>query len=171
MKRVVAAAALLLLGSCSGGAQKNAGNDAVIAVGVKANLAGVDVDSATAVDVAVSNGVVTLTGQARDARERIAYTNAARSVDGVTSVVDRLNVNPRLRGLREQTTDAALAARVAAAIAAQAGVNVFTIKTTAHDGVVTLDGSVPTPAIEKTVLDTARGVPGVRRVVAHLRLG
>lgn len=161
--------ALLLLVSCSGGASKNAGNDALVTAGVKAKLAGVDVDSATAVNVGVTNGAVTLSGQARDDGERSAYVAAARSVDGVTSVDDRLSVNPKLRGLREQSSDAALAARVSAAIAAQTGVNVFKIKTSAHDGVVTLDGSVPTPAIARTAVDAARGVSGVRRVVAHLR--
>jgi hyperosmotically inducible protein len=169
MKLVVAALALAVLASCAGG-QKNATNDALIGAGVKAKLAGVDADSATAVDVSVTGGRVVLAGQARNDGERQAYVRAARSVSGVSSVEDRLTVNPHLRGVREQSNDALLAARVAAAIAGQAGVNVFKVKTTARDGVVTLTGTVPSSSIARTILDTARGVSGVKRVVDRVAI-
>ena len=158
------------IAGCSGANQKDAGNDALATVAVKAKLAGVDVDSTTAVNVNVRNGVVTLTGQARNIGERDDYVAAARSADGVTSVVDRLAVNANVRGLREQSADAALAAKVAAAIAGQAGVNVFHVKTSARDGVVTLEGAVPSAAIEQTVIATARSVSGVKRVDARLTI-
>jgi len=43
-------------------------------------------------------------GEAHDAAARQAYVAAAKSVSGVTSVRDMLVINPKLQGLREQTT-------------------------------------------------------------------
>ena len=160
---------LLVLAACSnGGQQKVTHDDAYLTVVVKSKLASIDIDSTTAVNVNVNAGAVTLTGQARTAGERQAYVRAASSTDGVKSVADRLAVNPHLSGLREQTADATLAARVSAAIAAQAGINVLKVKVNAHRGVVTLDGTVPRESIARTIGDTVREVSGVTRVVDRM---
>lgn len=171
MRRLVA---LLLFGAvtaCSGGQQKNAenaGNDTYLTVAVKAKLTGVDVDSADAVGVASANGTVTLTGKAHSDAERQAYVAATRSVDGVRSVDDRLVIDPNERGIREQSADVTLAGKVSAAIAGQAGINVFHVKVSARDGVVSIEGTVPSNSIARTIVDTARGVDGVKRVVSAL---
>ncbi len=158
-----------LVTSCTNAQQQKAvHNDAYVTIAVKAKLATVDVDSTTAVHVSAANGAVTLTGEARTPAERLAYVQAARSVDGVTSVTDRLAVNPRLQGLREQSADATLEARVSAAIAGQAGLNAFHISVTARNGVVTLSGTVPQASIARTVRDTARSVSGVRQLIDHI---
>jgi osmotically-inducible protein OsmY len=169
MKGWTFALLLVLAASCSHGAQqKVTHNDAYLAVAVKSKLATIDIDSTTAVDVSVTNGAVTLRGEARTANEREAYISAARSVDGVSSVADHLTVNPHLRGLREQTADAALAGRVSAAIAAQAGVNVLHVAVSARGGIVTLKGAVPRESIARTISDTVRGVPGVKGVIDRI---
>ena len=67
--------------------------------------------------------------------------------------------------------DAALKVRVTAAMAAQAGANVFRIGTDVRAGVVTLTGTVPTPQVEQTVVRAAAGVPGVKRVNNRLKIG
>jgi len=146
----------------------DAAKNAYLAAAVAAKLATVDVNSTTSVQTSANAGVVTLKGEAHDAAARQAYVAAAKSVSGVTSVRDMLVINPKLQGLREQTDDVTLQARVAAAIAAQTGINVFHINTVAHKGTVTLDGSVPSRAIESTVLEAAHGVIGVRSIVNHL---
>lgn len=166
-------AALLLfaaVAACSGGQHKNAGDDAYLTIAVKAKLAGVDVDSADTVGVSVTVSTVTLTGKAHSEGERQAYAAAARSVDGVRDVDDRLVIDPREQGVREQSSDAALAAKVSAAIAGQAGINVFHVKVAAHDGVVSIQGTVSSDSIARTIVDTARGVDGVRRVVSRITL-
>lgn len=66
--------------------------------------------------------------------------------------------------------DAALKVRVMAAMADQAGGNVFHIGTDVRAGVVTLTGTVPTSQVEQTVVRAAAGVPGVKRVDNRLRL-
>jgi osmotically-inducible protein OsmY len=160
---------LVVAGSCSNAQQQQlTHSDGYLTVAIKSKLVTIDVDSTTAVNVNVERGTVTLTGQARTAAERQAYVRAANSIDGVKSVTDRLTVNPHLSGLREQTADATLAARVSAAIAAQAGINVFHISVKAHRGVVTLDGTVPRESIARTIRETARDVSGVRSVIDRI---
>jgi osmotically-inducible protein OsmY len=68
----------------------------------------------------------------------------------------------------KDASNAALAVRVSAAIAAEAGVNAFQVKSSASDGVVTLTGTAPNQRIDRTILDTVRAVPGVKRIVNHI---
>lgn len=171
MRILVALLLFAAFAACSGGQQRsveNAGNDTYVTAAVKAKLAGVDVDSADGVGVSVANGSVTLTGKAHSAAERQAYDAAARTVDGVHNVDDRLVVDPQERGIRERSADVGLAAKVSAAIAGQAGMNVFHVKVSARDGVVSIEGTVPSQSIARTIVDTARGVDGVKRVEPRL---
>lgn len=66
--------------------------------------------------------------------------------------------------------DTALKVRVTAAMATQAGANVFHIATDVREGVVTLTGTVPDSDIERTVVRAAGGVPGVKRVDNRLTI-
>jgi osmotically-inducible protein OsmY len=171
---IVALLVLFALGACSAGQQRQAqdsAQDAVLAGSVMTKLASVDVDAVTAIRVTASGGTVTISGQARSLQEKSQYVAAARTISGVDAIDDRIAVNPHLQGLRQQGSDAVLAGRVASAIAAQTGINVLRISTTAKSGVVTLRGTVPTKAIEQTVIGTARGVSGVRAVVSQMRVG
>lgn len=73
--------------------------------------------------------------------------------------------------VKQGAKDAALTAQVAGVMAAQSGVNAFSIKPSAHDGVVTLTGKVPTPEIKATILDAVRKVHGVERIVDQITIG
>lgn len=143
--------------------------DSLVLVGVRAKLLVVDADSATNVHVDVSHGIVTLTGQAHSGGERRRYTAAAASIPGAKGVRDEMSVNPRLRGISEAGKDTALEVRVSAAIASQAGVNVFRVTPVARRGVVTLRGSLPSRAIERVVVHAAH-VSGVARVIDDLAI-
>ena len=163
----------LLAAACSAQQQQRAQHSAqtaTLTAAVQAKLATVDADAATAVTVAAAGGTITLQGQARDAGERAAYVSAAAGVPGVTRVIDRLRVNPRLRGPREDFADMALAAKVNANIAAQAGVNVTRVKTSVRDGVVTLFGTVPSTSVKTTIVDTVRKTSGVKSVVDRIEV-
>lgn len=171
--RMLALCAAGALAACSAQQQKQAQqsvNSATLAGAVHAKLATIDPDSLTSVKVETGDGVVTLTGEAHSAREREQYASAAASVDGVTRVENRLTINPRLRGPRESVGDAALVAKVSANIAAQAGINAAKIQPSAHDGVVTLTGKVPSGALKTTILDTARKTAGVKSVVDRIEV-
>jgi osmotically-inducible protein OsmY len=69
---------------------------------------------------------------------------------------------------RVDITNGALEVKVSAAIASEAGVNAFHIAPHARGGVVTLTGTVPNHRILTTVLDTVRGVPGVKSVIDRI---
>ena len=172
--------AMVLLAGCSASSQKSAqdaasaapqaAQDALLAASVKTKLGTVDVDSTTSVHVDVDHGKVALSGEARTPAQRKQYEDAARSVNGVTSVTDELHVNPKLRGARESLGDAALAAKVMGAIAAQTGVNAVGIKAAAKDGTVTLTGSTDSMTKKTLIVDTARSVNGVAVLVDQITL-
>ncbi len=81
---------------------------------------------------------------------------------------DRLAADPRVRNAGREVSDAALSARVTAAVAGQAGINAFKISASARRGVVTLAGAVPSAAVAHTIVETTRSVSGVRGVVDRI---
>ncbi len=143
-------------------------NDALLATEVKAKLITVDVNSTASLGVHVSGGVATLTGAVRTPAARAKTVAAARSVKGITEVVDQLRVDPnvpdvgqRLGEAGQQLSDAALAGRIAGAIFTQTGKGV---KVDVHDGAVTLRGNIVDPKVRTAAVDTARNTSGVRSV-------
>lgn len=138
--------------------------DGLIHATLRAKIASIDVDAATEVGLAVHNGHVTITGTVRSSKERDELVRAAKSIKGVRDVDDELRVDPHMQGVANKASDLALSARVAAAIAAQTGINAARVKASAHDGVVTLAGSAPSAAVKSTMLEAARKTSGVRTV-------
>lgn len=168
---VAAAALALVLTGCNAQQQRSASstaNDAYLVTAVGTKLATVDVDAVTRVHISANHGVVTLSGQAHSAQERLRYENAAKSVNGVTGVRDELVLNPQAEGLRGQANDAALTARISTAIAGQAGVNAFRVQPAVHQGNVTLRGTASSESVHQTILQTVRGVPGVKSVTDRI---
>lgn len=173
LARTAAAAALsiLVLAGCSQASQqraKNDLNDAFIATQVRAKIAAIDPATVSLVKVDVQNRSVTLTGQVHSIQERSKVDVAARSVVNVTKVDDRLTVNSKAPTADEMANDLSLQAKVQAALAAQTGVNALKVRASVHAGVVTLEGTAASPAVHELVLETARGVPGVKRVIDRL---
>ena len=142
-----------------------AAKDALIAGGVQARLAAVDLASAQNVKVSVKDGAVVLRGKAPSEQERGAYGLAAEKVPGVKAVENNVAIDPRAK--TQSTGDFALAAHVTAALAAQTGVNALSVKVAADNGKVTLAGSVPA-SVKDTMLQTARSIKGVSTVVDDL---
>jgi protein ImuB len=67
--------------------------------------------------------------------------------------------------------DEALAAKVKAQLSTNAAANGSSIEVTARNGVVLLEGSVPTMAIKQRALAAARSTDGVTQVVDRIRVG
>lgn len=171
MRTLLALAFIAALAGCTAQQQRstsNGANDAYLTSAVSAKLASVDVDALTRVHVSVNHGVVTLSGQAHNPAERARYVDAAKSVSGVTSVRDTLTINPQAQGLRGHASDAALTARISAALAGQTGVNAFGVKPSVSNGNVTLTGTVPSASVHQTVLQTVRGLPGVKSLTDRI---
>ena len=169
---------LLAVTACSGNAQRSAQNlastapgqakDAALAVAIKGKLTTIDLDSAAAVNVAVNDGAVTLSGQVRSEAVRKQFDDAARSIGGVRGFDDRTTVNPKVRSVRESASDAALIVKIDATLLGQTGINALKVKTAAHSGVVTLSGTVSSQATKQTMIDSVRGLNGVKNVVDHI---
>jgi hyperosmotically inducible protein len=66
--------------------------DAALTTAVKSKFLADSTVSGLNIDVDTSNGVVTLTGKVRNAKERAQALRLARETDGVKNVVDRLTI-------------------------------------------------------------------------------
>ena len=164
---------LACLAACSPGQQQRAQsdmNDAFIAAQIKTKIAAIDAATVSLVKVDVDKRVVTLSGEVHSVSERDKVDAAARSVSGVTRVADRLTVNVKAPTAQEITDDLSLQARVQTALAAQTGVNALKVQVSVHSGVVQLEGTFASRALHEVILETVRGVPGVRHIVDRLHL-
>jgi hyperosmotically inducible protein len=142
--------------------------DDLIVVAVKARLLAADVDTATHVSVSSHNGAVVLSGAVRQPGEIRRLSDAAAGVSGVHSVETHLAVNPAMRPASQQIGDAALATEVVARLAAQTGINALSVKTSVHDGHVTLSGGVHSAAVKSLMISTAKSTSGVKSVEDHI---
>lgn len=75
------------------------------------------------------------------------------------------------RTVGEAAGDAAVTAKVKAALLAEKGVDGMRINVDTRDGNVTLSGNVPEPAQIERATQVARGVEGVKDVDNRLRVG
>lgn len=183
MKRLFALSALVLAAACSGqtttttrtiqkdvqsGSVTTAFKDTLLLAAIRTKLLADDIDSTTRVHVKVTDANVTLSGRVATAAEKAHVLSAVRGVRGVKSVADELTVGNAGPSLSQSARDAGLVAEVEGVMAAQAGVNVSSVKVGAKDGVVTLVGHVPTAAIKSTMVDAARKAGGVRIVIDQI---
>ena len=162
----VLALAALALGACGdqNGAAKQTADDALIAAQVRAKAIGVDAATVSLMHVAVAHGTVTLTGKIANADERQRIEDGAHGVGGVTTVVDRLVVDPSAPTGAQLEADLTLAGEIHAALVAQTGENAARVHVDVHRGVVTLTGTLPSNAHRDVVDETVRSLKGVRKL-------
>jgi osmotically-inducible protein OsmY len=138
------------------------------------------------VDVELSAGVATLSGEVADIAAKRLTLEAAAALPGIVGIVDRLHVRPA-----ERMGDAEIADHIAAALLADStfaefairrrmGASVRELRPAAHErtppwieisvveGVVTLDGDVPSLSHKRLAGAMAWWVPGSRDVVNGL---
>jgi osmotically-inducible protein OsmY len=149
-------------------------------------------DAAQRVDVlrhkialSFDRGVVTMEGELADVGAKKIALERAAAVPGVEHIVDRLRVAPARRmsdaEIRDHVRDLLLEEPglqpVARAMTASASgealrpdIVLGTIGLSAHDGVVTLDGTIPSLAQKRLAGVLAWWVPGVRDVVNGLEV-
>jgi hyperosmotically inducible periplasmic protein len=142
------------------------------------------------IDVDTRGGIVTLTGAVASERERAQALLLARMTEGVSRVEDHLSVNAALdpsaaggaagagqtlsdvaKNAGGRVEDVALTAKVQAKFAADAQVKARAIEVTTKDGVVMLEGSVPSAAARQRAVTLARQTEGVVQVVDRLTVG
>jgi osmotically-inducible protein OsmY len=108
------------------------------------------------VQVRVEQGVAHLSGTTRNIAGKALAEQVARTVPGVTSVVN------------EVMPDSTIRARVEAALAEDPRTALVPIDVIVQSGVVTLLGRVPSIDVEKAAEQIARSTPGVKIVVNQM---
>lgn len=119
---------------------------------------------ASALAVAVKNGVVTLSGSVRHFSEKVQAERAAKRVKGVYGLANEIDVE-----MGDVRPDAEIAREAVAALKMQLPVSVETIKTIVENGHIRLEGQVRWN-YQRQRADAAvrhlRGVKGVRNLIA-----
>ena len=131
------------------------------------------------VNVSSHGGIVTLNGEVGDDNERAEALLLARTTEGVTRVEDSLTVTaPKAEAAVASPataptadTDNALGSRVKSQLSSDAQVKGAAIDVTAKNGVVLLQGTVPSRTARQRALTVARGTDGVTQVVDRLKVG
>jgi osmotically-inducible protein OsmY len=182
LARLLAPAALLgalCVAGCSSQQAREAANslatgapqvlgDVGIAAQIEARVIRIDADSALHVAISVNGGDVRLSGKVKSESVASGFVAAAKDVSGVKKVDNALSVDANLPPASQRARDAGTIAAVTGDLIAQAGINAFRVKVAAHDGVVTLSGTLKSDAVRQTVVDAAKHAPGVKSVVDRL---
>lgn len=121
------------------------------------------------VDTSVHEGRVLLTGVVKYPETRIEAVRLAWTVDGVRAVINEIIVDDT-RSLFDAPMDAWISARLRAALVFASDVNAVNFAVDVVNRTVFLMGIARTQDELDRVLDTARGIGGVRQVVSHVRL-
>ena len=138
-------------------------NDDGLAARVGRTLFEVPKYASSSMKLAVENGVVTLSGEIKNAAWRGEIRRLCGGIEGVVDIVDRLDT--------PETPDE----RIQKALDAVFGIRVLPrfpgyVRAVAKDGAVTLVGRVPRLYDKQVAEHHARGINGVRRVDNRLEL-
>jgi osmotically-inducible protein OsmY len=117
-----------------------------------------------AVKVKVQNGMVTLSGEVNWHYQRDEAEDAVRKLSGVRSVINTIQIKPKVSALDVKR-------RIEEALKRSAEVEAQAVKVSAVDGRVTLTGTVHTYFERDLVERTAWLAPGVVAVNDQIRVG
>jgi hyperosmotically inducible protein len=114
-----------------------------------------------------------LTGCDRNDTDRVTSGRAPATTPPDSNAPPRTATTPPAtdRTVGEATGDAAVTAKVKAALLAEKGVDGMKINVDTRDGNVTLSGNVPEPAQVERATQVARGIEGVKAVDNQLKVG
>ena len=145
-------------------------DDSTITAKVKAAL--VDNESIKSTDISVKTDkkVVTLSGFVQSQAQAEAAVAAAKAVEGVASVSDKLHVrDSKESSLKGYAGDAATTSEVKAKLLADNIVPSRNVKVETTDGVVQLSGTVKSQAQSDRAESIAKAVEGVKSVKNDLK--
>ena len=152
--------------------QRSAGetiDDGVLTTRVKTALIGDTRTKARKIDVETFRGEVQLNGFVDSAAEKTAATSVAKSVRGVASVKNNLQIGAD-RTAGQAVDDATITARVRTALIGDPRTKSHQIEVTTNDGVVQLGGFVDS-VTNKTVAEQLAGrVAGVTHVTNRIEV-
>jgi hyperosmotically inducible protein len=125
--------------------------------------------SGTDVNVDTQNGMVSLRGKVASADQKRAAEEVAKTVEGVTSVRNDLQVVPSAERKAVNAEDKDLKNAVQSRIKQDARLKASDIDVRVDAGVVTLTGDVKDLGARARASEVARSVPGVRSVKNELQ--
>ena len=146
------------------------GNDMWLTTRAKVALLTADGVCVTGVNVDTVDGAVTLHGRVKTAAEKEKATLAVRSVDGVKSVHNLLQVVPDAFKASVRATDEAMKDGVETALKSDKRVEGVKVASVSN-GVVLLSGKASTPAEKLRAIELAWNVGGVHRVASEIETG
>lgn len=123
---------------------------------------------ATALGVAVRDGIVTLSGRVRSYAEKLAVEHAVMRVKGVRGIAVEIDVHP---GTNDGVADDDIAERALAALRWSTMVPDGRIVVQVEHGKVTLTGKLDWAYQKRGALDIVRGMRGVTGIVDQIELG
>ncbi len=116
------------------------------------------------IDVEQSDHQITLTGKVADEAEKTAAAEVAKSVDGVATVNNKLEVVPQLKQALARKRDEVITQYVKERFAKSTTLTAANFEVKTENGVVILAGVVRFQVIILEAAETARLVPGVKAV-------
>jgi len=142
-------------------------DDTAIELGVNTRLGNHSGELFRDVSVDVKEGEVVLTGSVPQAEDRVAAAEAAWSTPGVSAVTDALTVSED-SGSGAYWRDVRIANELRYALLTDLDVRSINYTVSAIDSVVHLTGIARSRAELSRVIELARGVEGVTKVVSHV---
>lgn len=142
-------------------------SDAWIALKVRSRLLVKRNVSAASTKVAVSEGVVTLTGTADNLAQKELTTVYAREIDGVKSVENQIDIKPVAAmelTMEEVVDDASVTTQVKRALLTHKSTSALKTKVTTNDGAVVITGEAASAAEKSLVTKLAEDVRGAKSV-------
>jgi osmotically-inducible protein OsmY len=127
---------------------------------------------ASATQVAVKEGIVTLSGVASSPAQRELTGEVARNVEGVKAVFNNMQVvtGAPKKSLAEKIDDASVTAQVKASLLFHRGTHMLATRVKTDRGIVTVRGAARNPAERELVTRIIAGIRGVKRVANKMTL-
>lgn len=140
-------------------------DDSGVTAKVKAALVDNDAIKSTDISVKTHSGVVTLSGFVTSQDQAKLAVDAAKKVEGVKSVSDKLHVKDSTKAsVSGYAGDAATTSEIKAKLLADSNVPSRNVKVETTNGVVQLSGAVKTQAQSDRAEGIAKAIEGVKSV-------
>jgi hyperosmotically inducible protein len=145
-------------------------DDATVTAKVKTALARDPATSAYRIEVESYRGEVQLNGFVESADMKSSATRVAKSVGGVKSVSNNLQVQKGERSAGEVVDDGVITAKVKAALISDPNVAAHEVNVQTREGVVQLAGFVDSSTQKSAASEVTRKVAGVKQVDNQLEV-
>lgn len=153
---------------------KDAASDLATHVKLETKLAASGELSALAINTDVKDGVVHMKGEVETDAQKEMATQMAKSIEGVKSVKNELEITDKepgmLESMRDSAGDAALTAKVKTRLLASDNTSGLAINVTTEDDVVVLSGEVDSETERELAVLIAGNTSGVEDVRDNLRI-